>query len=99
MPNYGFVCEKCNHKFDSLLSISDREKPLNEPCPSCKKKKIKRNYDDVSVSVASDTTMSANKATGGRWNHLMEKIKRKTPKRVHKNLDKASSLSGKQWRG
>lgn len=99
MPNYGFVCEKCNHKFDSLLSISDREKPLNEPCPSCKKKSIKRDYEDVHVAVASDSTMSADKATGGRWKHLVDKIKRKTPKRAHANLDKASGLSGKQWRG
>ena len=38
MPNYGFVCDNCEHTFDELLSIADREKPLTKACPNCKRK-------------------------------------------------------------
>ena len=37
MPNYGFICNKCTHQFDSLLSIDDRDIPLKKKCPKCKK--------------------------------------------------------------
>jgi putative FmdB family regulatory protein len=99
MPNYGFICENCNHTFDSLLSIDDRDAPSKSPCPGCKKKKIKRDYNSTNLQVGSDTNINANKATGGKWEHLMHKIKSKTPKRVHKNLDKATAMTGQHWKG
>jgi putative FmdB family regulatory protein len=99
MPNYGFVCENCNHLFEQLLSISDREIPLKDPCPNCKKKKVKRQYDSFSQQIGSDSTLTANKATGGKWNELMTRMKRGTAKRFHKNLDIASSNTGKYWKG
>lgn len=36
MPKYDYTCSKCEQKFDRFLSISNRELPLTEPCPSCK---------------------------------------------------------------
>lgn len=99
MPNYGFVCEKCNHSFDKLLSISERETPLNLPCPECKAKKVKRQYDSFTQTIGSDVTLNANKATGGKWNELMTRMKKGTAKRFHKNLDIASSHTGKYWKG
>lgn len=100
MPNYGFICEKCEHQFDEILSISDRETPIEKPCPNCKKKKcVKRNYNDYSQKIGSDATLNANKATGGKWNELMGRMKKGISKRYHKNLDIASSRSGKYWSG
>jgi len=100
MPNYGFICDKCNHSFDEYLQIGDRELPLSKPCPNCKKKKgVRRQYDSFSQPIASDATLNANKATGGRWNELMGKMKKGIAKRYHKNLDIASSQTGRQWKG
>jgi len=39
MPNYDYRCTKCEHEFEKQLLIVDRQKPLNEPCPACGKKK------------------------------------------------------------
>ena len=36
MPFYDMMCKKCNHEWDVLLKISEMDKPLGEPCPSCK---------------------------------------------------------------
>ena len=100
MPVYGFICGKCNHSFDEVLRIDDREIPLNKPCPSCKKKKsVRRQYDGFTQSVSSDATLTPNKATGGKWNELMGRMKKKLSKRYHKNLDQASSNTGRYWRG
>jgi hypothetical protein len=100
MPNYGFVCDKCDHSFDRLLSIADREQPLKEKCPSCGKKKgVRRQYDSYSQTVSSDATLTPNKATGGKWNELMGRMKKGLSKRHHKNLDQATSNTGRYWKG
>lgn len=39
MPTYEYRCEKCEHQFDELQSMS--EKPL-EKCPKCGKKALRR---------------------------------------------------------
>ena len=39
MPTYGYVCGKCNHKFDAFQSIT--AKPLRE-CPACGRNALKR---------------------------------------------------------
>lgn len=100
MPNYAFICEKCEHEFEKFLSIADREEPLSKSCPNCKKRKcVKRNFNDYSQTIGSDHTLDANKATGGRWNELMGRMKKGLSKRFHKNLDVASSQKGKYWSG
>jgi len=97
MPNYGYVCQKCNHEFDRFCAIADREIPLNEACESCGEKSVVRNYTGFVQGVASDVNMTPNKKTGGHWNQLMNRMKRGIPKRYHKNLDIASNRSGKKW--
>lgn len=99
MPNYGFVCEGCSNSFDKLLPINERDMPLSEACPSCGQNKIKKDYGQMRQAVSSDSTLDANKATGGKWNELMSRMKRGIPKRYHQNLDIASSRNGRQWRG
>lgn len=99
MPTYEFSCEKCKHTFDLYLKIEEREKPLSEPCPECNAKKVTRNYNNYTQAITSDTTFNANKATGGRWNELMGRMKKGIAKRYHKNLDIASSQTGRHWSG
>jgi putative FmdB family regulatory protein len=97
MPNYGYICQNCNHEFDRFCSIDDREKPLSEACEKCTEHKIVRNYTGFVQGVASDINMTPNKKTGGQWNQLMNRMKKGMPKRFHKNLDIASNRSGKKW--
>lgn len=33
---YEYICKKCDHKFEELLKVDDREEPTKLPCPSCK---------------------------------------------------------------
>ena len=47
--------------------------------------------------MEADSTLTANKKTGGQWNELMHKMKDYTPNRYHDKFDKASSNSGKRW--
>jgi putative FmdB family regulatory protein len=41
MPTYDFQCEKCNHEFSRVQSISGHEKQ-KVTCPKCKGKKVKQ---------------------------------------------------------
>jgi hypothetical protein len=41
--------------------------------------------------------VDATKGPGSEFKQLMEKIKRKQPKRFHENLDRAASLRGKKY--
>lgn len=99
MPNYGFTCEGCAHSFDKLLSINERDMPLKEACPSCGQHKITKDYGSMRQALSSDATLDANKATGGKWNELMSRMKGGLAKRYHENLDTASSRNGRLWRG
>lgn len=35
MPTYDYKCAHCGYAFEKFLSISKRDEPLTEPCPSC----------------------------------------------------------------
>ena len=37
MPLYDFECEKCSHNYEEFYTIAEMDKPLANPCPSCKK--------------------------------------------------------------
>ena len=97
MPNYDFICDACGSKFDKFLPISERENPLKEPCSKCGEIKIRRNYDNQTVSLASDSMVTPNSKTGGAWNELMTKMKKGLPKHTHANLDRASDRSLRRW--
>lgn len=37
MPLYEYKCSECEHIFDRILKMDDRDIPNQEPCPDCKK--------------------------------------------------------------
>ncbi len=39
MPIYEFMCEKCSHRFEELVLLSDKKKPV---CPKCGSKMVKK---------------------------------------------------------
>jgi hypothetical protein len=100
MPSYDFICNKCNEKWEAFLSISQRNKPIEEPCPHCSCDKcVEKNWQDTSLSIGSDATLTPNKATGGRWNDLMQKMKAGLPPRYRKKLDSPNNMTGRSWKG
>jgi len=41
MPVYEFICQKCDHDFSLVISLSEYEKK-KFMCPKCNSKKVKR---------------------------------------------------------
>ena len=33
MPIYEYKCENCGHEFEEMLHFSERDNPINTPCP------------------------------------------------------------------
>jgi putative FmdB family regulatory protein len=100
MPQYDFNCTKCEKKWSEFLSISNRDKPLETPCPHCSSKKcVEKDWMGTNLAISSDATLTPNKATGGRWNELMSKMKSGLPERYAKKLDKPNNMSGRRWKG
>ena len=33
MPIYEYKCEDCGHEFEEMLHFSERDNPMNDPCP------------------------------------------------------------------
>ena len=58
-----------------------------------------RDYNNFTQSIGSDTNVTPNKVTGGRWNELMGRMKKGIAKIHHKNLDDATSRTGRYWSG
>lgn len=40
MPYYNYECQSCNHTFELLLKISEKDKPLQENCEICGRMEI-----------------------------------------------------------
>ena len=34
MPIYEYKCDSCGHEFEEMLHFSERDVPLNTPCPN-----------------------------------------------------------------
>lgn len=94
MPTYAFKCEKCDHCFDEMLSYKDRDIPTTKGCPSCKKKKIVRDWSASTPSLAMDTTLSPSKVVGSQFKEVIDKIKSsgQVPKRFHSKLDDSANM-------
>ncbi len=97
MPMYDYMCEDCSHQWEENLSMSNGNKPCKSPCPSCKKTGSVKKQIGGFPTLAVDTTLNANKKTGGRWNEVMERVKSSVPDRYHDNLN--HNLSGRRWMG
>ena len=93
MPNYSFKCESCDHSFETFLKIAERDNPIKEPCPSCKKKKITKNWSDQSNSIAIDTTLTPTKVCGGAWNEVMDRVKKATPMHKREQVEQSRSFN------
>ncbi len=90
MPIYEYYCEdtQCNHEFEKMLGMSSRDTPTTEPCPECGKKTIKKGVSATTMGV--DMNLTPDKATGGDWSRLMDKVKKTASPKYHAGLDAAT---------
>ena len=95
MPMYDYICNECKETWEDNLSMANSEKPCGDKCPHCGKsgcvKKAVAGFPGVNV----DTTLTADKVTGGRWSEIMGKINNDLPDRYKTGTD----MTGHRWRG
>ena len=52
MPEYSFKCNKCDRRFEKVWSISTYDDKMTKlKCPSCRTKKVRRDYEDYGLTV------------------------------------------------
>ena len=93
MPNYPFKCEKCDHKFEEILKMSESDEPTKKPCPKCKKKKVVRDWGEQANSVAYDTTLTPTKVCGSAWNEVIDRVKEKAPMHAKGRIEKSRNFN------
>ena len=100
MPIYEYECDACRHQFEEMQTMANDKVPCGLPCPECGEEKVRKGFRSAPAGSA-DSTLTPDKATGGRWSELMDRVKNsgQVPKKYHDNLDKASSRTGRRWRG
>ncbi len=96
MPIYEYYCDKCSNKFDAILPMSRYNEPCHEPCEKCGGTRCIHRGVPSRVQTGADAALSPDSKTGGEWGQLMDKMKRNLPPSHHKQLDDASSRSGKR---
>lgn len=79
MPTYDYRCSNCEHKFEKIFKIADRNIPETEPCPICSKK-------CVSIVFAAPSLVSPFRVDGlvkpkGDFKERMQQIKKLSGKK------------------
>lgn len=97
MPTYNYSCKSCEKLWEETHTIAERESPCSKPCPYCRKKKVFKTMEGCLPGLGADATLTPNKASGGRWNEVISRIKSGAPKRLHKNIE-GSGGAGQRWR-
>ena len=78
MPTYAFICNKCDHHFDRLISIANRDNPLTEACPACSEAGyIVRNYGDSHIEWSDAVQLGMKKAPAD-WRDFLKTLKKNT---------------------
>jgi len=94
MPNYSFKCEGCKHKFEIFLRMSENTKPISEPCPKCKKKKIVKDWSEQANSVGYDMSLTPLKVNGSAWNEVIDRVKKVAPQSMQDRLEQSRTFNG-----
>ena len=71
--NYDFRCEECKETWEQNLPLADRDNPLTEPCPKCKKEGcVKRCVSAGTVNYQG--FISPITRAGDGWNDVLKKV-------------------------
>ena len=100
MPVYTYTCSECKETWDDLKTLSSADAPTEEPCPKCGKVGCVGRESVYSTSLSADNTLTPDKATGGKWNELMSRMKNSAGVRKvdADRLDISSSRTGRRWK-
>lgn len=85
MPTYEYQCQKCEHCFEAIRRIDDRELPTKEPCPNCSEV----GCVDLcigAVGLVDVFSVSGLKRAPTPFREKMQQIKRDLPPRLKKNI-------------
>jgi len=74
MPNYDYICSKCNHTFEEFLPISQRKNPERKPCPNCNEKKSISQTILTVPGMAIDKNHRVDGDAKGGFRDVMQKI-------------------------
>ncbi len=74
MPTYQYKCRECSYDVEENISINDRDKPLETPCPLCGKTTIERIFGSPIINLGFRGSTIQSKAPSEFKEHL-QKIK------------------------
>ena len=81
---YGYICDICDYSFEREYSMTsdEKNKPLTEKCPRCKKKGgVRRDYSGISLTYDTlGVTTRAKRVGGEAFTEVMKNIKKKAGK-------------------
>ena len=98
MPNYNYECNKCEAVWEEIHPIAQRDNPTKVACPHCGQDGcVNKSWKDCTPGLGADWSLTPNKASGGRWNELMSKIKSGLPEHARKRFDKGNNAKGTRW--
>lgn len=72
MPTYAYKCKKCEHYFEQILKMSERDVPLSQPCSECAGE-LSRTLETGGFISDSKTPM---RRAGSEWNDRLKQIKK-----------------------
>lgn len=77
MPTYTYQCPDCEHVFDTITSISNRDGLVNTECPECNKSNLKR------IQVAPPTIVAGigetTKLMSNGWKDVIKGVRQANP--------------------
>lgn len=75
MPTYDYQCSKCEHSFDKILKMSERETPTKEKCPNCESENTVSQIIVSASSLVSPLSVDGLIRPRGDFRERMKQIK------------------------
>lgn len=72
MPNYSFECPDCKHDFEEIVSVNNRNDPIE--CPKCGKNRCVRAVTVAALSYSGFKDPITRAGSG--WNDVLGKVKK-----------------------
>lgn len=92
MPNYEYLCRKCDHRWEDIQTIANRDLPTTLPCPQCAAPEVVRGWD-TPPTMGVDSNVKPTGAFRDRMEAMRSKLGKYNP-RVRQNIDRALDHKG-----
>lgn len=96
MPNYEYKCTGCNHKWEDIQTIGNRDLPLTQACPQCKTNGTVARGWDSPPTMGVDGSLKPSKGFRERMDAMRSKLGKYNPT-VRHNIDKALDMRGGKY--